>query len=264
MEGKGSFDNLPPPVLRWPSGLKGLPAVERWNVKENSFPVEGLKVVGLPFTATEAGTYVLPAVSLTYFDPSTRNYRAAVGDSLRVVVDESGAKASTGESGGMTVGNARERTSGAWLWWIGAGGLVLLGMAGNVVWRRRKAEMQRIEAQRAKLAMEEQERINASQRWTAELAGIKEIADGQAYLAAVKQLVIGWLREQLKAGNLREEDLLRMLRVKDMAGAAIVGAVLDRCNSLLYAAGTMGHEERGEVQGRVEGLIDHFITNQYI
>ena len=260
MEGKGSFDNLPPPVLRLPTGLKGLPAVERWNVRENSFPVEGLKVVGLPFTATKPGTYVLPAISLTYFDPGTRNYRAAVGDSLRVEVDASGATA----SGGTTVDKARERTSNAWLWWIGAGAVVLLGMAGNVVRRRRKAEAQRIEAQRAKLAMEEQERIQASQHWTAELAGIRTITDEQAYLVAVKQLVIAWLREQLKAGNLREEDLLRMLRVKDMAGAAIVGAVLDRCNNLIYAVGTMGQEERIEVQGRVEGLIDHFIINQYV
>ncbi|GGB03703.1 BatD family protein [Puia dinghuensis] len=92
IEGSGSFGNLTLPPIRWPAGFRHFEPVERWQLRENTFPQSGKKIVAIPFTASHPGQYVFPTIAFTWFDPAAGKYDIAHTDSLPLQVIGSTAK----------------------------------------------------------------------------------------------------------------------------------------------------------------------------
>ncbi len=86
LTGRGSFEALTVPDIRWPAGLRHYKPVEKWMVREDGFPQSGKKIFAIPFSGRQPGKYVLPPVAVTYFDPAAGIYRTVQSRELSVQV----------------------------------------------------------------------------------------------------------------------------------------------------------------------------------
>jgi hypothetical protein len=72
--GKGNLHLLTPPDIRWPDGLEGYEPKTTFMLDRTTVPVSGYLDIEYPFTARDTGSYVLPALSFSYFDPGQEKY----------------------------------------------------------------------------------------------------------------------------------------------------------------------------------------------
>lgn len=113
VEGQGNIRKLPPPKLE---------ALDGWKIYEPKISVElrpgdlvaGKKTVEYLLLPERAGTTMIPAFVVPYFDPEARSYGAAKSAPIRLeVTGEAGATAASGRSlGGATVGTGGENVLG--------------------------------------------------------------------------------------------------------------------------------------------------------
>lgn len=85
IEGSGNLNDITTPAIKWPAGFEYFPAKEKWELRKNSFPPTGKKVVTIPFVAHKEGHFTIPSIGFTYFDPSLKTYQELHSDP--VVVD---------------------------------------------------------------------------------------------------------------------------------------------------------------------------------
>ena len=87
IEGKGNFTVINAPQVSPPDGIEGYDPVIKENVDKTVYPLSGSKTFEYTFTARDTGSYKIPAVTFSYFDPSEARYKTERSDSfdLRVL-----------------------------------------------------------------------------------------------------------------------------------------------------------------------------------
>jgi hypothetical protein len=238
IEGQGNFAGLPAPEVHWPVGFRVFQPTERRDLKPNTFPQSGKKVIAMPFTAAAPGKFILPPVTVGFFDPLTGGYRAAQSEDLELEVRTAPVAAAIPSP---KDGGANPRRP---LWY----GLALAGAAAVFVvlmlWRRKRPVVAVPE-----VIPEEGSDLAAG------LAKVEEITDEEDYLAGVKQLLVSWLQARLHSDSPAEEHLLRLLRASDSQLADEMQQLLERCNGLLYSPGRRGTEMRSDLRERVMKVL---------
>ena len=73
--GKGNFTQLPAPVIRWPEGIENFEPVIKDSLDKTQAPLRGSRTFRFPFISSKAGYYTIPAVSFSYFNPDSNNYK---------------------------------------------------------------------------------------------------------------------------------------------------------------------------------------------
>lgn len=72
--GEGSIQLVKVPEMKWPKGIESFEATEQNEEDKSGFPVKFKKTFSFPFLADKKGTYTLPAIEFTYFDPNANRY----------------------------------------------------------------------------------------------------------------------------------------------------------------------------------------------
>ncbi len=85
--GSGNINILTAPVINWPNSIEAFDGKATEEMNKTITPVTGIKVFEIPFTAAP-GTYKLPAISFSYFDIGSKNYKTIQTDSLQFTVNE--------------------------------------------------------------------------------------------------------------------------------------------------------------------------------
>jgi hypothetical protein len=74
ISGNGNFPLVTAPVIEWPNGIE----VPEPNVKEELdkfvYPLKGGKIFEYSFSAKDTGSFTIPAVEFSYFDPESKRY----------------------------------------------------------------------------------------------------------------------------------------------------------------------------------------------
>jgi BatD DUF11 like domain len=73
--GEGNLQLLTAPVLSWPAGIDVYEPKVAEDISKISVPVSGFKTFEYDFAVDKPGTYSLPAISFSYFDPGTHAYK---------------------------------------------------------------------------------------------------------------------------------------------------------------------------------------------
>jgi len=73
--GKGNFTQLSAPPVQWPKGIEVFEPEIKDSLDKTQVPLKGSRTFRFPFIAGEGGEYTIPAVSLTFFDPDSNNYK---------------------------------------------------------------------------------------------------------------------------------------------------------------------------------------------
>jgi hypothetical protein len=80
VKGKGNLPVLAAPTIAWPSGFEAFEPTAKEDVNKTVAPMSGSKSFDYVFIPRTPGHYTLPAVSFSYFDPTSQSYKSAEGE----------------------------------------------------------------------------------------------------------------------------------------------------------------------------------------
>jgi BatD DUF11 like domain len=86
ISGAGNIQLINPPKINWPQGMDGYDAKITDGIDKFSVPMKGSKTFTYPFTVSKAGTYTIPAISFSYFDPQSAAYKTLLTDAQIITV----------------------------------------------------------------------------------------------------------------------------------------------------------------------------------
>ncbi|MGH2646047.1 MAG: BatD family protein, partial [Ginsengibacter sp.] len=86
IEGSGNIQLINAPKINWPEGLDGYDAKVSDDINKFSVPMKGSKTFTYPFTVSKVGTYTIPSISLSFFDPVSQTYKSLSTEPLVVTV----------------------------------------------------------------------------------------------------------------------------------------------------------------------------------
>lgn len=136
--GSGNLQLLTAPVIIWPRGIDAFEPETGESLNKAMVPVYGRKVFEYGFSADKPGTYIIPAINFSYFDPVSGTYKSTGSKQLTVTVTNAVAGASM--PGGIM--SKREPVSGINRifnnrWWI-IFFIASIVIPGLVFWIRRE------------------------------------------------------------------------------------------------------------------------------
>lgn len=124
IEGKGNFTQISAPVVPWPAGMEGFEPEVKDEFDKSRSPLYGRRIFRYPFVCAGPGSYILPAVSISFFDIDSNRYKTAVAKGRKVDVSNETKKVQPVAERKMSFAERNERaarTAG-----MIAGGAVLL------------------------------------------------------------------------------------------------------------------------------------------
>lgn len=88
ISGSGNIQLVNAPKLNWPQGIDGYEAKVTDGIDKFSVPMKGNKIFIYPFTVSKTGTYTIPSVSFSYFDPALVSYKTLTTEPLVITVSK--------------------------------------------------------------------------------------------------------------------------------------------------------------------------------
>ena len=134
ISGKGNFTQLSPPVMQWPDGIDGFEPTSTDSLDHTQSPMTGKRDFHFRFVSARPGNYDLPAVSFSFFNPDTNNYKTVSSGPVNVKVTTLEKTSEKVEAKNSTI-NEHKKYRG---WWL-AGGLALTTIF-IFIWRKRKTK----------------------------------------------------------------------------------------------------------------------------
>lgn len=98
IKGSGNFKLIGNPVIRFPGALSALDPLVADTITGRSPDITGMKTFTYNLSPQEAGSYTIPAIEFSYFDPATKSYKILHTRPIPVLV-----KHGKGESDGQNV-----------------------------------------------------------------------------------------------------------------------------------------------------------------
>ncbi len=131
--GKGNFIQMGQPVVHWPKGFDVFEPTINENLNKSIAPLQGSREYVFNFTVNKANTYIIPALSFSFFDPAADSFKTIRTDSLKLEVVKGEKKS------GREVNNVETKVEKKW--WIWFAFLILI--ASSITWwkygRKKKA-----------------------------------------------------------------------------------------------------------------------------
>jgi hypothetical protein len=129
--GQGNFTQLDAPSIKWPNGVEGFEPVIRDSLDKTKIPLSGTRIFRYAFVSVNPGTHILPAVSMSYFNPDTGNYKTVSTQPIEVYTSNETKSVNPAE----TSKDTKPATIPGKTLWI-AGSIVLLLCTGVIIGRR--------------------------------------------------------------------------------------------------------------------------------
>ena len=84
ISGQGNLDGITQPTVNWPEGIEHFDGSDSQHIDKSNFPSSGEKLFTIPFIGTKEGSYTIPKISYSFFDPQTQTYVSLESDSIPV------------------------------------------------------------------------------------------------------------------------------------------------------------------------------------
>ena len=83
ISGAGNLQLVTAPDINWPAGIDAFEPKLTDNLVNKTVPVSGNKVFTFSFNAAKEGSYILPPLSFSFFDPKSASYKTVKTDSIK-------------------------------------------------------------------------------------------------------------------------------------------------------------------------------------
>ena len=121
VSGKGNFPMMSLPAIHWPDSTEAFESTVNEQFNRFICPISGSKIFTYPFAVKKEGEIIIPAVSLSYFDPETAKYAIASTDSITLHVEQ--AKSAEISQVNLPI---KDQPANTWKWIITAAGLIIV------------------------------------------------------------------------------------------------------------------------------------------
>ncbi len=74
------------PNVLWPEGVEAFEPKSSENINRATVPLQGEKMFMYPFTVSKPGSYVIPAISFSYFDAAAHTYKTTATKPVTLIV----------------------------------------------------------------------------------------------------------------------------------------------------------------------------------
>lgn len=255
VNGSGNLSLLGPPVINWPKNMDTAEPVVREKINKYVYPLTGSKSFEYSFTAPDTGTYVLPAASLSYYDPVQKTYKTATCNSVNLHVLAPIGNDEAQKEGGGIISN-KEPGIPRHLYWFA---VVVLVIAGWITY-------QSIRLHRSKKVVEEkanvEERVEEKDPVKVMLAGAKwALAEGNAQLFYQELERTMWdmvaSKYNLLPSAMNKQNLAYQLQKKGVS-ADTTGRFMEILNECEWARYTPNLEDkdRQNLLERAESILN--------
>lgn len=86
ISGQGNLQMINAPEIKWPEGIEGFDSKATDNLYKTTVPVSGRKIFEFPFTASQVGNYIIPAVEFVFFDSHDAAYKTVSTKPITITV----------------------------------------------------------------------------------------------------------------------------------------------------------------------------------
>lgn len=73
--GEGNMHLITLPEIKWPSNFEVFDTKISDNTDNKTVPISGSKTFEITFSVDKAGSYIIPSINFSYFDPTAKNYK---------------------------------------------------------------------------------------------------------------------------------------------------------------------------------------------
>lgn len=233
IKGSGNFSYTSVPIVQWPQGCRSYAAGQNDSIDYSVFPACGMKKYAIPFVAADTGSFIIPPVLFTYFDPEKGKYLLIKTDSVPFLVRP--------PANGLPENNLnktnRSVLPGSFI--VYALLCILLAVCITVFILRR---MKKIEAARSDVQAINKTDPNDSSNMVAAIANdikqlttTRETMPAEAYLLAAKRLLLQYLTAYTGGRDMPEDALIKKLEYIDASLGQAAAGILKECNHLLFS-----------------------------
>ena len=233
IKGNGNFSHISVPAVEWPEGCRSYAAEQNDSIDYSVFPAHGFRQYAIPFVSSYTGSFIIPPVSFTYFDPEKGKYLLVKTDVVSLLV-RSPAKGLPESNPDKT---NRSLLPGSFMLYALSGILIAICMTVFILWR-----MKQIEAARSALQVvnkinddDNSNTISAIANDIKQLIDTRQTMPAEAYLRAAKRLLLQYLAIYTGSSDLREEVLVEKLGYMDASPGQAAVKILRECNHLLFS-----------------------------
>lgn len=267
LSGTGNIRLVEKPVVPPVPGLKILDPEVKEDIRPSGGVIKGTRTFRYPIIPQADGKFVIPAVSIAYFDPAARAYRTVSTERYECTATGCVQSAAVVEATGLKVLGADinhikpdaaalpavPAGPSRWLWAVYVLSLGLIGGSFGLRGYRDRLASDRGFARKARSSSLVRRRLKAS-------AALLRRGDLPAFHAALAQAVGGYAgdRFDLDTQALTKEQLrdeLAARRVPEQAVAEIV-SVLEQCELARFSPGMMTVKDPAELLRRATAALD--------
>jgi len=125
ISGKGNLTQINAPEIKWPAGIDVFEPVIKDSIDRLQVPLAGSKTFSYSFVSGKAGTYEIPALEFSFFNPDTNHFEKLVTKPLVLQVHLK-------EKEKEKITEAKKKTTDLTInyWWLGGSILVMLFILG--------------------------------------------------------------------------------------------------------------------------------------
>jgi hypothetical protein len=88
LSGEGNFQNLRTPQIKWPAAIQHYEESSSEELNKQNFPVQGRKLIKIPFVANAKGRIEFLPVEVTVFNPALNQFETLTSNSLQVLITD--------------------------------------------------------------------------------------------------------------------------------------------------------------------------------
>ncbi|MEO7982778.1 MAG: BatD family protein [Bacteroidota bacterium] len=111
ISGKGNFIQISAPAVQWPAGIESFEPSVKDNLDKTATPLSGSRIFRYPFVCTVPGTYLLPSVSIPFFDTDSNTYKTVSTKAVTVAVGNEDKKSLIAEEHKVSIAEKSEKAA---------------------------------------------------------------------------------------------------------------------------------------------------------
>jgi hypothetical protein len=247
--GEGNFTQLDAPLIKWPPGIEGFEPVISDSLDKTKAPLTGTRLFRYAFVSVNPGTYILPAVTFSYFNPDTGNYKTVSTQPIRVYTKNEKAETPVEkDSTGVTSVKASP-----FKLWIASGIALIIGIGAWLGLRLYKRSTPRtVTGEKVPLpaALTVNELLNP--------AYLQAKADDKLFYAALQQAIWNFFRRHFNftGSGMNKQLLEEKLTARGISPAlrSELVMVLEECDTGIYT-GVLHTRDRETTLSAVKDLL---------
>jgi len=249
IEGRGNFTQLSPPEVQWPRGMDSFEVATKDSLDKMQSPLTGSKSFRFPFIASKPGSYQIPPVSLTFFDPDSNNYQTVSASVPEITVTNERVKEEPKKQE-SSVTNEKKDHSTPWIY----GSIFLVVMAIIMFELIRPAKPETVNVPAAEVAV-----TSVSIEQLLQPAQFSLVADDGRFYDLLKKTIWDSLSIHLKlsGATMNKDALYRAMREKNFNDDQVteIMYILKECEAAVFTRAEMKHDKQ-ELLDRTKKMLE--------